>query len=812
MVKIANNSIISNWLKKKNWSLYKHQLEVLSKSSNGQDVLLISPTGTGKTLAGFLPSLVDCTLEKIRSQKIHTLYISPLKSLAYDVERNLLKPIKAMGLGLNVQSRTGDTSFNKKKIQLTKPPQILATTIESFALLMSEKDFAKYFEDLKYIIIDEVHSLTNTKRGELLALNIGRLKSLNKDVKLTLLSATVAEPKSTLRYFCPDGAVIVKAKVKKILKVKILNISKRLPLSGHMVEHSTKEIYKIISKKKCIIFVNTRAQAELLYQNLWKLNSSNIKIALHHGSLERNLRINVEHRMSCGEIDCIVATSSLDMGLDWSNVEMVIQVGAPKGVTRLIQRIGRSNHTSEGVSQAILVPTNMFEFIECSAALEAIEREDLDISHDRTGSIDVLAQHVMGVACSSKFDVNKLYNNIKKVWPYRHLQEEKFLRVIEFLKNGGYSLKKYQQFSKLKEFSPGKYTISSERFIKQYKLNVGTIIESQMLNVKLNNKKLGSIEDWFVQKLSPGDSFLFGGKVLQFISIDLNVVRVKISSSKKPKIPSYTGGRMPLSTQLSERVKKILNNEYDWRFFPQEIKDWLNLQKYRSIIPPTKGLLVECFPRKFKNKSIEIYYIFYTFEGKNANQTLGFVISKIFESLGIKALGFVCTDYALAIWVNKKVKSIKQIFEYENFIKNIYEWLDDSSLFKRNFRKVAIISGLMDKGYPNQTKRFNQVLINSDLIYSVLKKYEKDHILFEATVEESKRDLTDLDRIEKYIKNIKNNIIINHLSRPSPLSAPLILEINHEVLNKNIRDDYYLKKIETDLLSELKQDEKDNIS
>ena len=803
MVKIANNSIISNWLKKKKWSLYKHQLDVLNKSSNGQNVFLISPTGTGKTLAGFLPTLFEYTLKKIRSQKVHTLYISPLKSLAYDVERNLLKPIQAMSLELNVQSRTGDTSFNKKKNQLIQPPQILATTIESFALLMSEKNFAKYFEDLKYIIIDEVHSLTNTKRGELLALNVGRLKSLNKDIKLTLLSATVAEPKFTFRYFCPDGGVIVKAKAKKILKVKILNISKRLPLSGHMVEHSTKEIYKIISKKKCIIFVNTRAQAELLYQNLWKLNSSNIKIALHHGSLERNLRMNVEHRMSCGEIDCIVATSSLDMGLDWSNVEMVIQVGAPKGVTRLIQRIGRSNHTHDGVSQAILVPTNMFEFIECSAALEAIEREDLDISDERPGSIDVLAQHIMGIACSGEFDVNKLYNHIKKVWPYRHLQKDKFLRIIEFLKNGGYSLKKYQQFSKLKEFSPGKYTISSEKFIKQYKLNVGTIIESQMLYVKLNNKKLGRIEDWFVQKLSPGDSFLFGGKVLQFISIDLNIVRVKISSSKKAKIPSYAGGRMPLSTQLSQRVKKILNKESDWRFFPQEIIDWLNLQKYKSVIPPTKGLLVECFPRKFKNKSIEIYYIFYTFEGKNANQTLGFVISKIFESQGIKALGFVCTDYALAIWANKKVKSINQIFEYEKFIKNIYDWLDDSSLFKRNFRKVAIISGLMDRGYPTQTKRLNQVLINSDLIYGVLKKYEKDHILFEATVEESKRDLIDLDRIEKYIKNIKNNIIINYLPRPSPLSVPLILEINHEVLDKNKRDDYYLKKLETDLLSEL---------
>ncbi len=795
-----NNDIISKWLKKKSWSLYKHQKDVLKKTSENQNVLLISPTGTGKTLAGFLPSIIDYTLCKIANEKLCTLYISPLKSLTYDVERNVLKPINEMKLGLTVESRTGDTSYKKKKNQLNKPPNILATTIESFALLMSENNSSKYFSNVKYVIIDEVHSLTNTKRGELLALNLERLKSFSADPRFILLSATVAKPELTNRYFCPDGGEIVKSNTKKFINAKILKISKELPLSGHMVEHSTKAIYEIIRNKKCILFVNTRAQAELLYQNLWKLNFSNLKIALHHGSLEKKLRKNVEEKMSNSEIDCIVATSSLEMGLNWSNIELVMQIGAPKGVTRLIQRIGRSNHTLQGKSRAILVPTNRFEFIECYAVLEALKRRDFDISTERSGSIDVLAQHIMSVACSTKFDIHTLYKSIIKVWPYRNFDKKTFLKIIDFLKNGGYSLSNYNQFSKLKEISPGTYEINSSKFIKQYKLNVGTIVESQMLSVKLNNRKLGDIEDWFIQKLSPGDTFLFGGKILKFLSLDLNVVKVKTSTSKNPKIPSYAGGRMPLTTQLSKRVKKILNNESIWELFPFEVKEWLNMQKKKSSIPPIDGLLIECFPRKMKNNTVEIYYIFYTFEGKNANQTLGFVISKILDSHGVKALGFVCTDYALAIWVNKEINSILNIFEYKIFVKNIYQWLDESSLFKRNFRKVAIISGLMDKGYPNQNKKFNQVLINTDLIYEVLKKYEKDHILFKATIEESKRDLIELDRIEKYLRRIKNKISVSYLSKPSPLSIPLIMEINHETLNKDSTNDYYLERLERNLL------------
>ena len=803
MSTFSNNDIISQWLKKKGWVLYEHQLRVINKISKVKSILLVAPTGTGKTLAGFLPSILDCTERKIKKKSLHTLYISPLKSLTYDIQRNLQKPINDMNLDLNIECRTGDTSYTKKKGQLESPPTILATTIESFALMMSEKNSFKFFSDLKYVVIDEVHSLINSKRGELLTLNLGRLKIFCKDLKLILLSATVADPKITSRYFCSNNKEIIFANVRKLMNVKILKTSKKLPWSGHMADHSREAIYKMILKKKCIIFVNTRAQAELLYQNLWKINSSNLKIALHHGSLEKKLRMNVEQKMSNGEIDCIVATSSLEMGLDWSNIQLVIQVGAPKGVTRLIQRIGRSNHTLKGTSEAILVPTNRFEFVECFAALVALEKKDLDLSPEREGSIDVLAQHILGVACSTAFDINELYKSIINVWPYRNLDKKTFLKIIDFLKDGGYSLKIYQQFSKLKEVSPGRYQISSDKFIKQYRLNVGTIIESQMLCVKLNNKILGNIEDWFIQKLSPGDTFLFGGKVLSFISLELNIVKVKASKSNNPKIPSYAGGRMPLSTQLSTNVKKIINKESIWNSFPKEVRDWLHLQKKKSSIPPLEGLFIECFPRKNHNNNIEIYYVFYTFEGKNANQTLGFVISKILDSLGINALGFVCTDYALTIWVDKKIKSIKDIFKYKNFVNNIYHWLDDSSLFKRNFRKVAIISGLMDKGYPNQKKRFNQVLINSDLIYKVLKKYEKDHILFKATIEESKRDLIELDRVENYIKKIKNKIFINDLDRPSPLSIPLILEINHEVLNRTTVDNYYLNKLEEELLAEV---------
>ncbi len=796
--KINVDRTITNWLKKKGWFLFNHQIDLLEQSKLGFDIVLNSPTGTGKTLAGFLPSIEDLVQKSTKS--LHTLYISPLKSLTYDIERNLKKPINEMNLNISFGTRTGDTKFSLKKKQLMSPPNILFTTIESFVLLMAEKK-KNLFNNLKFIVVDEVHSIVNTKRGELLSLNLTRLKNKLTQIQTIILSATLKEPKEAGNYFCNKNFKILKPEINKKISLKILNSKKRVPWSGHMADHATEDIYKIILEKRTIIFVNTRAQAELLFQNLWKKNFENLRIAIHHGSLEKKLRLKVENQMSTGKLDCIVATSSLDLGLDWGEINLVIQIGTPKGISRLLQRIGRCNHTIDGEIQGYLVPTNRFEFIECNAAIKAVNELDIEDIPQKLGSIDVLAQHIIGVSCSQDINVNKLYTEVKKTWAYRKLKKDKFIKVINFLVDGGYSLKNYEQFSKLKRKENGDFFLVSNKFINKYKLNVGTIVESQMLKVKLNNKNLGQIEDWFIQKLRFGDTFLFGGKILKFDNISMDTVLVKSSKAKNPKIPSYAGGRMPLSTKLSKRVLNFLNDKKQWKVLPQNISSWLQLQNEKSIIPRKNTLTIEFFKKKNKN-IIENFYVFYTFEGINVNQTLGFILSKKIENQNINPIGFIANDYALIIRTDKEVQNIKNLLNYKAIKKNMFEWLENSSMMRRNFRKVAIISGLLDKGYPNK-KKFKQLNINSDLIYNVLRKYENNHILLSATHEASRRDLVEIDRIEFFFKKIKNNIILKILDKPSPLSVPLLIEINNEYLDKNSTEEFYLKIFEKQLLNDV---------
>ena len=796
--KLNPDHIITNWIKKKGWFLFQHQIDLLEKSKKGFDVVLNSPTGTGKTLAGFLPSIED--LAQNNTKKLHTLYISPLKSLTYDIERNLKKPINEMNLDISFGTRTGDTQFSIKKKQLISPPNILFTTIESFVLLMAEKK-KDLFENLKFIIIDEVHSIVNTKRGELLSLNLVRLKNKVKPIQTITLSATLKNPEEAGNYFCSQNYVILKPEINKKISLKILNSKNKVPWSGHMADYACEDIYEIILNKSAIIFVNTRAQAELLFQNLWKINLNNLKIAIHHGSLEKKLRLKVENQMSIGELDCVVATSSLDLGLDWGEIDLVIQIGTPKGISRLLQRIGRCNHRINGEIHGYLVPTNRFEFIECNAAIGAVNDLDIEDIPEKFGSSDVLAQHIIGVSCSQDINVNKLYAEVKKTWAYRKLKKSIFIQILNFLVDGGYSLKNYKQFSKLKKRRNGDFFLASSKFVNKYKLNVGTIVESQMLKVKLNNKSLGLIEDWFIQKLSFGDTFLFGGKILKFESITMDTVLVKSSKAKNPKIPSYAGGRMPLSTKLSKRVLDFLNDEKQWKVLPKNILSWLEFQKKKSIIPPNNTLMIEYFKKKNKNIS-EHFYIFYTFEGKNVNQTLGFILSKKIEHLKINPLGFVTNDYALIIWTDKEVLNIKNLLNYKSISKNMFEWLENSSMMRRNFRKVAIISGLLDKGFPGK-KNFKQLNINSDLIYKVLKKYENNHILIAATNEESRRDLVEIERIESFFQKIKNNVILQVLDKPSPLSVPLLIEINSEYLDKSKTEEFYLKSYEEKLLKDV---------
>ena len=795
---------IDNWLKKNNWAIYNHQIETLKLSENGYDVLLVAPTGGGKTLAGFLPSLNDLINNKPKKNNLHTLYISPLKALTIDVHRNLTSPIEDQGLDIRVETRTGDTSAYKKNRQKVLPPDMLMTTPESLALLLSNKEAKDYFKNLKYLVIDEIHTLVNTKRGDLLSLNLSRISSISPDCKRIGLSATVKNKNAVLKFLTSKKkAKTLNVEETSVPKIDILETNNRVPWSGHMASYAIRDIYQKIKKSSLtIVFVNTRAQAELVFNKLWQENDNNLRIAIHHGSLEKEIRRKVESLMSLGKIDCVVATSSLDLGIDWGDVDLVVQIGSPKGISRFLQRIGRSNHRFDEPSNALLVPSNRFEYLECLSAINSIKNKLLDETKEKKGSLDVLAQHILGVACSEPFQVDELYNQVINAWPYRNLTKIKFFEVLEFVKNGGYSLKHYEQYSKIGVNKDKFYAIKNKSVRNRYRLNVGTIVESYMLKVKLGNRTLGQVEEWFIEGLNEGDTFLFSGRVLEYQSISNNNVIVKSTSHTQPKIPSYAGGRLPLSTELSIEVRKLLSKKKFWKNFPNQINEWLKLQSKFSNLPSLNGLLVETFPRLMRGKK-RFFLICYTFEGRNANQTLGFLMSKKMQRIGYKPISFVATDYALAIWSINEVTDVNIILNDDLMLDDLYEWLEETPLLKKNFRDAAIISGLIERSIPGQKKTGKQVLFNSDLIFNVLKKHEPKHLLLEVAREDSYRGLIDLDRLSEFLKRIEKNIAHEKLDRISPLAVPLILEINRQTIDKSEMEEYLLEELENEMLSEV---------
>ena len=795
---------IDNWLKKNNWAIYNHQIETLKLSENGYDVLLVAPTGGGKTLAGFLPSLNDLINNKPKKNNLHTLYISPLKALTIDVHRNLTSPIEDQGLDIRVETRTGDTSAYKKNRQKVLPPDMLMTTPESLALLLSNKESKDYFKNLKYLVIDEIHTLVNTKRGDLLSLNLSRISSISPDCKRIGLSATVKNKNAVLKFLTSKKkAKTLNVEETSVPKIDILETNNRVPWSGHMASYAIRDIYQKIKKSSLtIVFVNTRAQAELVFNKLWQENDNNLRIAIHHGSLEKEIRRKVESLMSLGKIDCVVATSSLDLGIDWGDVDLVVQIGSPKGISRFLQRIGRSNHRFDEPSNALLVPSNRFEYLECLSAINSIKNKLLDETKEKKGSLDVLAQHILGVACSEPFQVDELYNQVINAWPYRNLTKIKFFEVLEFVKNGGYSLKHYEQYSKIGVNKDKFYAIKNKSIRNRYRLNVGTIVESYMLKVKLGNRTLGQVEEWFIEGLNEGDTFLFSGRVLEYQSISNNNVIVKSTSHTQPKIPSYAGGRLPLSTELSIEVRKLLSKKKFWKNFPNQINEWLKLQSKFSNLPSLNGLLVETFPRLMRGKK-RFFLICYTFEGRNANQTLGFLMSKKMQRIGYKPISFVATDYALAIWSINEVTDVNIILNDDLMLDDLYEWLEETPLLKKNFRDAAIISGLIERSIPGQKKTGKQVLFNSDLIFNVLKKHEPKHLLLEVAREDSYRGLIDLDRLSEFLKRIEKDITHEKLDRISPLAVPLILEINRQTIDKSEMEEYLLEELENEMLSEV---------
>ena len=766
---------IEGWFAAKGWQIHPHQRDMLERAQNPA-TLLIAPTGGGKTMAGFLPTLAE--LADTPKDGLHTLYISPLKALAADIKRNLRAPVEEIGLPIRIEDRTGDTSATAKKRQRADPPHILLTTPESLALLISYEDAPRMFAGLQRVIVDEIHALAESKRGDQLFLALSRLQSLCPDLRRVGLSATVEDPSAIAHLLAaaPAPCDILQADPGPDPNIAMLETEEMPPWAGGGAVYSIPAVLEQVRRHKTtLIFHNTRAQAEIFFHNLWLANEEALPIGIHHGSLDRAQREKVEAAMVQGDLRAIVCTGSLDLGIDWGDVDLVIQIGAPKNVKRLVQRIGRANHRYNAPSKALLVPANRFEVVECVAALEAVYAHDLDGDPRAPGPRDVLCQHILIVAAAGPFDADALYREVTSAGAYSALSRAEFDACLEFCATGGYALAAYDRWQRLLRRPDGKWQLRDPRAAQRIRMNIGTIQDTDTLKVRLQRsrggKPLGEIEEGFAASLTKGDTFLIGGKVVRYEGLREMTVEVSRRADKKPKIATFAGTKFATSTQLSNRILDMFA-QGSWPQLPGHTADWLALQRDVSRLPEQGRLLIESFPHDRRE-----HVCVYGFAGRNAQQTLGLLLTKRLEEMRLNPLGFVATDYATLIWGLDPLDDPTPLFDLEALRDGFDNWLAGNAVMKRTFRACATITGLIERRTGGARKSGRQATFSSDVLYDMLHKYDPDHLMMQITREEALRGLVDFGRIEEMTARVGDRIDHVRLPRITPLAAPLLLEM-----------------------------------
>lgn len=793
--------LIDQWFAQRGWRIRRHQAEMLAVAASGKHALLVADTGAGKTLAGFLPTLADFSPDDAAAplppDGLHTLYVSPLKALAHDVQRNLLTPVEELGLPIRIETRSGDTPSDRKARQRAKPPHVLLTTPESLALLLSYPEAETLFATLKRIVIDEVHAFATGKRGDLLALAMTRLQAIAPAMQRVALSATVADPDQFRAWLAPwgdlDSVALVEgeAGVPPELEV-LLPEDARVPWGGHAATWAVPQLFEAIrANRTTLVFCNTRFLAELIFQQLWEVNEDNLPIGIHHGSLSKEARRKVEGAMARGELRALVATASLDLGVDWGDVDLVVQMGAPKGSSRLLQRIGRANHRLDLPSRALIVPGNRFEFLEATAAQQAVDEGQRDGEDFRPGGLDVLAQHVMGRACAGPFDGNALLNEVRSALPYAGVDEETWDRVLHFVATGGYALKAYDRFQRIVQDRDGTWRLTHPEHAARFRLNAGIIMDAEMIDVRFRNgRSLGRVEESFASSLAPGDTIRFAGLDLEVEALRETEMLVR-AAKKQGQIPSYGGQRMPLTTHLSNRVQALLADRAGWARFPDDVREWLEVQDFRSELPSPGSLLVETFPYEKRH-----YAVIYSFEGWPANQSLGMLVTRRMEEQGLGPLGFVANDYALAVWALRPVTDPARLLSPEILADEFAQWVEGSYLLRRAFKEVAVIAGLVERQQPGKRKTGKQVTFSTDLIFDVLRKYEPDHVLLRAAWADARARMTDVDRLAGVLERAQTDLVHVELDRVSPLAVPVLVMIGREQMPQGAADDELLIEAE----------------
>ncbi|MEM9544533.1 MAG: ligase-associated DNA damage response DEXH box helicase [Bacteroidota bacterium] len=785
-------AIGEKWFTSQNWKAFPFQKNTWEAYLNGQSGLVNAPTGSGKTYSLFIAAALEFIKENPEhydkpNNGLQIIWITPIRALAKEIQGSCSRAARGLGLDWSIAIRSGDTTATERTKQLKNPPEMLITTPESLHVIMATKGYKKFFGKVKTIVIDEWHELLGSKRGVQTELVISCLLGFRSNLKIWGISATIGNMEEAVEVLlyakAKEKIALIKADIQKEIEVKCLipDEIERYPWSGHLGLKMLSKVVPIIHKSKStLIFTNTRAQCDIWYQKILDADPDLAGIiAMHHGSVSKELRVWVEDALYDGRLKAVVCTSSLDLGVDFRPVETIVQIGSPKGVSRFIQRAGRSGHQPGAKSVIHFVPTHAIEMVECAALRSAINKDELEDRVPHIRSFDVLIQYLMTLAVSDGFDPKEIYKQIKKTFCYSSMTEDEWLQILNFLVYGSQSLQAYDEYQKV-EVENGIYRVTNRRIAQRHKMSIGTIVSDAMIDVRfLSGKKVGSVEEIFISQMSPGDVFWFAGRCLELIRVkDMNA-QVKASNKKSSRIPSYMGGRISLSSMMSKALREKLYEYGDGKVKDEEVlalKPLFDLQNERSLLPKPDEFLIEYF------ESDEGYHlVMYPFEGRYVHEGIAALVAERISRQMPISFSLGMNDYGFELLSDKEIDVDEMIndelFTTKDLGIDIQSTINGVEMARRQFRDVARISGLIFQGFPGKRKKNRHLQSSSQLIFNVFKDYEPDSLLYQQTYDEVMTFQLEEARMRSALDKIRSqHLIISKPQKATPFSFPIIVD------------------------------------
>lgn len=796
------HQIIEEWFSSKSWRPFDWQKSVWKHCLQKKKGLLNAPTGSGKTFALFMPVLIKWinqnpeTFRQKEKNGLQLIWITPLRALAKDLELKMQGVVDDLGIPWQIQRRTGDVSSAIKQKQKRQMPEVLITTPESLHILIAQKKYPARFKNLSSVVVDEWHELIGSKRGIQTELGLSRLKGMHPELTIWGVSATIGNLEEAADVLhgtnsATNKPVILRAKNKKKINVHSVlpHDVETFPWSGHLGTNLIHKVLPILDKSgSTLIFTNTRAQSEIWFQQLLEAKPELAgTIALHHGSLARNVRDWVEDALHTGQIKIVVCTSSLDLGVDFTPVDTVIQIGSPKGVARFIQRAGRSGHQPGAESTIWFVPTHALELIEAAALKDAVNDKKMENRDPILKPFDVLIQYLITLAVSEGFEPDRLFDEIKQTFAYQTLQPDEWNWILDFIQTGGSSLTRYDEYNKVEIDENGLWRVFDRKIASRHRMSIGTIASDSMLRVRyLKGSTLGRVEEWFISQLNTGDTFWFAGRNLELVNIKNMTVYVRRAKGTSSKVPSYLGGRMSLSSNMSERLRNKLQEANEGNTFSidlQTIEPIFEIQRTRSILPDSNQFLIE------KSWSKEgCHCFFFPFEGRYVHEGMSALVAYRISKITPITFSIAMNDYGFELLSDRDIPITealeKEIFSEVNLVRDIMGSLNDAELARRRFRGISQIAGLVFSGFPGNQKKGKHLQMSSGLFFDVFMEYEPGHLLIQQAYDEVLSTQLDEARLRLALQRIqKQTVIIKEMDRFSPFAFPIYVDRLRERLS-----------------------------